>query len=363
MELPVQRHRFQATIAGALAAGVMLTATSSAGAATIVPADIDANPRGGALDFGTATWKLKGKPSGVTIKGTGSGDDLPDVKGSKLSFQASTDGTVIDPTTMRGQIVLGGGLSIKGSKTAKLTVITLQPGIEQNVTAKLGGKLVELGSLKGGKVSFAHQADGALKGATLKLSASGAKKLKAATGASFRAGTFASVDAATTTRELPLASGVAKLTLNPDLLKLVTDAGSDITTAAGATRDGLVISIPLTSGAFDPENATGRMSLDGDVVVGKPGTSVRLFGWRVAVTSTQHSLYANINDSIAAPIADIDLSKLTAGTNQDGTFYGTGGSLTVSKIASSTLKQSFGITVPVGFPMGTVDLAGQLSGK
>jgi hypothetical protein len=359
----VQRHRFQATIAAALTAGAMLTATQTASAATIVPADINANPRGGTLDFGTATWKLKGKPSGVTIKGTGSGDSSPDVKGNKLSFNASTEGTLIDPTTMRGSIVLEGGLSIKGSKTAKLTKITLQPGIEQNVTAKLGSKLVELGSLKGGKTSFAHQADGALKGATLKLSAAGAKKLKAATGANFRAGTFASIDAATTTLELPLKSGVAKLTLNPDLLKLITDAGSDITTAAGATRDGLIISIPLTSGAFDPANLTGRMSLEGDVIVGKPGTTVRLYGWRVAVTATQHSLYANINDSIAAPIADIDLSTLTAGTNDDGTFYGTGGKLTVSKIASSTLKASFGVTVPEGFSMGTVDIAGQLSGK
>ncbi|MDQ8046880.1 MAG: hypothetical protein REI11_19910, partial [Patulibacter sp.] len=175
------RHRIHATAATGLAAGCLLVGASVAQAATLIPTDVIPNPRAGALEFGSPTWQLSGgaasklKSGGVALKGLGSGDDGTDVKGSKIEFEAAADDKTLDPstkqlpamdpTTMKGTMVLLNGLSIKGrSHTVKLTSITLQPGLEKKVVAKLGSKLVELGSLKGGSAKFSHVAQGDLTG-------------------------------------------------------------------------------------------------------------------------------------------------------------------------------------------------------
>ncbi len=60
-------------------------------------------------------------------------------------------------------------------------------------------------------------------------------------------------------------------------------------------------------------------------------------------------------------LGNVDVSTLQAGL--DGkTFTATGGKLVLSKIAVSTLKQSFGVTVAAGQPLGTVDVTGTISG-
>ena len=227
--------------------------------------------------------------------------------------------------------------------------------------AKVGSKLVELGSLKGGKTTFSRQADGTLKGAKLSLSAKGAKALNPKTGGGFSAGAFASVDAEATTRELPLKSGVAKLTLAAGILNTLTSNGLAITPTPPATYNG-VASIQLTAGAFDPENTTGRLQLEGKVTIGKPGTSVDLFGWRGVVNAKQKELFANVNQTVAAVVADVDVSAFEAqfvGTD----FVAKGAKLKLSKIASSTIKQQFGIDVAVGTDLGTVEITGQISGE
>ena len=359
-------HRFHAPIATALTAcGLMALAASPASAATrVLPSDINDLPRGGALEYGVVTWglssgaasKLKAAGSKLTATGTGK------VKGSKITFDAATSGSVFDPTTMAGTIVLDGGITVKGRKTAKLTKVTLEPGLDKRVTAKLGGKLIELGSLKGGKVTFSRQADGELAGAKLALSAAGAKKLNAATGGGFAKGTFATVGVEATSRELPLKSGTATMTLDPALLKMLSDGGYTITAKAPATSTGNVVTIPLTAGAFDPTELSGRLSLDGEVTIGNGPIGVTLFGWRTAVGPGQNELFANINSGVSAPIAVIDVSTLSSRL-EGKRFISTGAKLTLSKIAVDVLKQQFKITMPVGTPLGTVDIDGLLSGQ
>ena len=361
-------HRSFAPIATALAASGLLLAGAAgpAGAATrILPSDINDLPRGGALEYGVVTWSLSSgaasrlKSAGGKLSTTGTAK----VKGSKVTFDAATSGSVFDPTTMAGTIVLDGGLTAKGrSRTAKLTKVTLEPGLDKRVTAKLGGKLVELGSLKGGKTTFSRQADGTLSGAKFALSSGGAKKLNAATGGGFAAGAFATVGVEATTRELPLQSGKATMTLDPALLKMLSDGGYTITAKAPATAAGNVVTIPLTAGAFDPTELSGRLSLDGDVTIGNGPVGVTLFGWRTAVGPGQNELFANINSGVSAPIATIDVSTLTSRL-EGKRFISTGAKLSLSKIAVDVLKQQFKITMPVGTPLGTVDIDGLLSGQ
>lgn len=345
----------------ALAAGPAAAATST----RILPADIDKLPRGGAVEYGTATVKLssgaasKLKSAGVKLSGSGS----TDVKGSSIEFQALADSGPLDITQFVGALGVEGGFTAKGKKgSVKVSAIVLQPGLEKNVVAKVGSKLVELGSLKGGKTTFSRQADGTLKGAKLSLSSKGAKALNAKTGGGFSSGSFATVEAEATTRELPLKSGTATLTIAPGLLNTLTSNGLAITPTPPATYENGVASIQLTAGAFDPENVTGRLQLEGKVTIGKPGTSVDLFGWRGVINEKQKELFANVNKSVAAVVADVDVTNLTA--NFEGTnFVSKGATLKLSKIASSTIKQQFGIDVAVGTDLGTVEITGQISGK
>ncbi|MDO9357319.1 MAG: hypothetical protein Q7T55_26715 [Solirubrobacteraceae bacterium] len=348
--------------AGALA----LAAPPSMAATKILPADIDANPRAGHLKNGTVTFKLasgassKLKSAGGKFSAAGTGD----VKGSTISFDV-TEASLIDVTTMKGSIILDGSLSVKGrSKTAKLTKITVEPGIEKRVIAKLGGKSVELGSLKGGSSKFSRFADGTLSGAKFSLSASGAKKLNSATGGGFGAGSFATVGASITGTELPLANGTATMTMDPSLLKTLNDAGYSLSADAPATVVGPVITLPLTAGAFDPEGLSGRLSFDGKVRVGNGPKSIPLFGWRAAIGGGQNELYAMFNEgsTAAAVLANVDVSQLEIRIEGQN-YTGVGGKLTLSKTATDILKQQFNVAIPAGTVMGTVDLAGQLSGK
>lgn len=369
--MPSRPHARLLTVSAttlALAGGAAAVVAGPASAATttrILPADIDKLPRGGAVEYGTASIKLSGgaasklKSSGTKLSGSGS----TDVKGNSVEFQALADSGPLDITRFVGALGLEGGFTAKGKKgSVKVSAIVLQPGDEKNVVAKVGSKLVELGSLKGGKTTFSRQADGTLKGAKLSLSAKGAKALNAKTGGGFSAGSFGTVDAEATTRELPLKSGVAKLTLAPGILNTLTSNGLSITPVAPATYENGVASIQLTAGAFDPENTTGRLQLEGKVTIGKPGTSVDLFGWRGVVNAKQKELFANVNQTVAAVVADVDVSAFEAqfvGTD----FVAKGAKLKLSKIASSTIKQQFGIDVAVGTDLGTVEITGQISGE
>lgn len=360
-------HRLHAPLATAatlVAAGGALAFAAAPAGAKVLPADINALPRAGEIRYGTAELTLssgaasKLKSAGGKITGTGGAE----VKGKKLSFEPE-ETSVIDATTMRGELVLKGGLTVKGrSKTAKLKAITLEPGVEKRVTAKIGSKLVELGSLKGGKAKLTRQADGSLSGAKLSLSSSGAKKLNAATGGGFSAGSFATVSATVTGRELPLDSGVATMTVDPGLMKTLTDNGYGITAEAPATANGNVVTIPLTGGAFDPIELTGRLSLEGKVTIGKAGTGIGLFGWRAALGNGQNDLYANFNAGSSAPLATVDTSTMTA-TLEGKKFITRGAKLGLSKVAIDVMKQQFGVTVGVGTPMGVVDIDGSLSGQ
>lgn len=363
-------YRFHAPLAAAAtlavgAAGLGLAAAPSSAATRLLPSDITANPRAGAVKYGSVTLTLSGgaasKLSSARGKLTGTGTG--EVKGKKITFDTTETTSVIDPTTMRGALILDGGLTVKGkSKTAKLKAITLEPGIEKRVTAKLGSKLVELGSLKGGSTKFSRQADGVLSGAKLSLSSGGAKKLNAATGGGFAAGAFATVGATVTTAELPMQSGTATMTIDAGLLKTLTDNGYAITAEAPATVNGAVVTIPLTGGAFDPIELTGRLSLEGKITIGKADKGVSLFGWRAAIGGGQNDLYANFNSGAAAPLATVDVSQLEIKLN-GSQFTGIGGKLALSKVATDVLKQQFAVDLPAGTPMGSVDLAGQLSGK
>ena len=356
------------TASMAALAGAAVVAAPAASAATTrtLPADIDKLPRGGAIEYGGATIKLSGgaasklSSAGTKLSASGSAS----VKGSKLKFEALADSGPLDVTQMVGAAGVEGGFTAKGKKgSVKVSSIVFQPGgLNKNVTAKVGSKLVELGTLKGGTATFSGQADGVLKNAAFALSSKGAKALNAKTGGGFSAGSFGSVLLEFTTRELPIKEGVAKMTLAPGLLDTLTANGLAITTEAPATREGNVVSIQLTAGAFDPENISGRLQLEGKVTVGKPGTSVDLFGWRGVVNTKQKELFANINETVAAVVADIDVSGFSAqfvGEN----FTASGVQLKLSKIASSTIKQQFGVEVAAGTLMGTVEMTGRLSGK
>lgn len=370
--MPDRRHlRLMASssLVATLAAGALIgAAPASAVTASgrLLPADIDKLPRGGAIEYGNVTVKLssgaasKLKSAGASLTGSGTAK----VKGSTIEFEALGDSGPLDVTQMVGAAGTEGGLTAKGRKgSVKVTKIVFQPGgTDKNVVAKVGSKLVELGTLSGGKASFSRQADGALKKASLKLSAKGAKALNAKTGGGFSAGTFGSVDIVATTRELPLKSGTAKLTLAPGLLDTLTANGLDISVTAPATRSGNDVSIALLAGAFDPENTTGRLQLDGKVTVGKPGQSVDLFGWRGVIGTKQKELFANVNDNVAAVVADIDVSGLSANFEGKG-FVARGGKLKLSQIAVSTIKQQFGVVIAAGTDMGTVEITGEISGE
>lgn len=349
-------HRRLATATTAAALGATLLLAGGARAATtLLPADIDALPRAGAVESGEVIIKLSG--SGAALKSKMKGAGEVKLKGSTLTLLADPDAEAwIDPTTMEGSVGIDGSLRINGKKLSK---ITFSPGsTAKNVTAKIGSKTVTLGKLTGGKASFSHQADGLLKGAKFSLSAAGAKAVGG------KAGSFGTVTMSVTTRELPLSSGSAKVTIDPSVVSLLNQNGYSITAVAPATQDGNTITIPLVAGAFDPVDLTGRLKLDGTVHLANAAgdKKIDLFGWRAAVTSSQHDLYAQINSSIAAAIGTVDVSNVTAGLNGP-TFYATGGKIAFSKIAVSTLKQSFGVTVDVGAPLATVDLTGTVSGK
>ncbi len=369
--MPDRRHlRLLVTTTMAIAAvgGGIAASPAAAVSSTgrILPADIDKLPRGGAIEYGNATVKLSSKAAGrlksagTTLKATGDAT----IKPKLWEFEAVEDSGPLDVTQMVGAAGASGGFTAKGKKgTVKVSAIVFQPGgTNKNVVAKIGGKLVELGTLKGGKASFSRRADGLLRNAKLSLTAKGAKALNAKTGGGFAAGAFGTVQLKFTTRELPLKEGVAKLTLAPGLLDTLTANGLTITTTPPASREGNVVSIQLTAGAFDPENVTGRLQLEGKVTVGKPGTSVDLFGWRGVVNAKQKELFGNVNENVAAVVADVDVTDFTA-RFEGSQFIATGAKLKLSGIAANTIKQQFGTVVAAGTEMGTVEITGSLSGK
>lgn len=351
-------------ISAAAGLALALSASPALAATTTLPADVTALPRGGAVEYGTIELTLSGAAKGrlakagtkVSAAGTGK------VKGSRISFDPLGPGSVLDVTTMQGTVPADGTLTFKGKKgTAKLTDLTFQPGVERNITAKLGKKLLLLGTLKGGKATFAKQSDGKLSGAKVALSSKAVKAINAKTGGGLATGAFGSLLIDVTGRELPIKDGVATLTIDPAFMKLLADNGFTLTATPPATITGNVASIQLTGGAFDPEGLTGRLAMEGKVTIGKPGLSLDLFGWRAIVNKTQKDLYANVNDGVAGVVANVDVSGLTA-TIKAPEFVATGGKLFLAKIATDILKQQFGIVAPVGTPLGTVDLTGHLNG-
>lgn len=360
------RRILSRTTSAALAVGAssLLLASGAHAATTLLPADIDALPRAGAVESGEITIKLSG--AGAKLKSSLKGAGEVKVKGSTVTLLADPDAEAwIDPTIMQGSVGIDGSLSIKGkSKTAKLTDITFSPGKEKNVTAKLGKKVITLGKLTGGKSTFAKQADGLLKGAKFSLGSAGVKAINKVTGGGVSAGSFGTVEISVTTRELPLASGTATVTIDPSVVSTLNANGYGISAVAPATLEGNnVVKIPLVAGAFDPSELTGRLKLDGTVHLANAAgdKKIDLFGWRAAVSSTQHDLYAQINQSVAAAIGVLDLSAVNAQLDNKS-FSATGAKVTFSKIAVSTLKQSFGVDMAVGAPLATVDMSGTISG-
>ncbi|MBO9533092.1 MAG: hypothetical protein J7513_08990 [Solirubrobacteraceae bacterium] len=355
-----QRH----LITTAVVTGALLTGAPAAGAAvTLLPQDIDALPKAGAVESGQVTVKLSASAKRLKLSGAGE----VSVKGGSLSLLADPEAEVwIDPTSMRGSVGIDGSLSIRGSKgTAKLTKITFSPGVKKNVTAKLGSKTVTLGKLTGGSAKFSKQADGVLSNAKFSLSAAGAKAINKVTGGGVRSGSFGTVKIDVTGRELPLDSGVAKMTLDPGILQLIQQNGYELSAVAPATREGNVITIPMTGGAFDPQELTGRLSFDKAAKVhfanAATGKQIDLFKFAAAVGFGQNDLYAAVNESVTPVLGVLDLSNVEAGL--DGkTFHATGAKVTISKVAVSVLKQSFGVTVAQGAALGTVDLTGTISG-
>lgn len=363
----MHHRRLATTTVAALAVALALTPGAQA-ATTLLPDDIDALPRAGTAESGQVIVKLSGgangklKSAGASLKGAGE----VSVKGSSISLLADPEAEAyIDPTTMRGSVAIDGSLSIKGKKgTAKLSDLRFSPGLERAVTAKLGKKQITLGKLTGGSASFSKQADGLLKNAKLSIGSAGAKAVNKVTGGGLSAGSFGTVTISVTTKEIPLASGAATVKLDPTVMQLLKDNGYGVTAVAPATLvNESTITIPLTAGAFDPAELTGRLILDGTVKLQNTAgdKKIDLFGWRGIITPTQKDVYASINSSVAAVLGTVDVSSVTAGL--DGkTFTATGGKLAFSKIAASTLKQSFGVTVAVGQPLATVDITGTISG-
>lgn len=359
----MHHRRLASATTAAIAVGAcsLLLAGGASAAVTLLPADIDALPRAGAVESGEIIVKLSG--GGASAKLSGAGEVK--VKGSSVQLLADPEAEAwIDPTTMQGSVGIDGSLSVKGSKgTAKLTAITFSPGKAKEVTAKLGKKTVTLGKLTGGKAKFSRQAEGLLTGAKLSISAEGAKAVNKVTGNGLKAGSFGTVSISVTTREIPLASGVAKMTLDQGILDLITANGFDLQPEAPATRVGNLVTIPLVAGAFDPTELTGRMKFDGKLHFqnAATGKGVDLFGFRAAIGGGQNDLYAQINSAVTPVLGNLDVSSVTAGL--DGkTFTATGAKLYISKIAVSTLKQSFGVTVAQGQLLGTVDVVGTISG-
>ena len=81
-----------------------------------------------------------------------------------------------------------------------------------------------------------------------------------------------------------------------------------------------------------------------------------------AVGGGQNDLYANFNS--ARPRRSRRSTCRTLQIKLDGSqFTAPGGKLALSKVATDVLKQQFGMAVPTGTAMGTVDIAGQLSGQ
>lgn len=365
----MHHRRLATTTAATFAAALALASGAHAAAPTLLPADIDALPRAGTAESGQVILKLTGgangklKSAGASLKGAGE----VTVKGSSISLLADPEAEAyIDPTTMRGSVAIDGSLSIKGRKgTAKLSNLRFSPGLEKKVTAKLGKKEITLGKLTGGKATFSKQADGLLKNAKLSIGSAGAKAVNSVTGGGLSAGSFGTVSISVTTKEIPLASGVAKVTLDPTVMQLLKDNGYAVSAVPPAAMvNESTITIPLTAGTFDPAGLTGRLLLDGTVHLQNAAgdRKIDLFEWRAIITSSQKDVYASINSAVAAVLGTVDVSTVTAGL--DGkTFSATGGKLAFSQIAVSTLKQSFGVTVSVGQPLATVDVTGTISGE
>lgn len=353
------RHSLLAT--GLAAFGLVGLAAPGLAATRVLPKDIEALPRGATIEYGEATLALKSSASSklkrAGVKLSASGGDA-EVKGSKIVLQAQEQGTLVDPIAMRGSIALQGGVVVKGRQgSVKVTAITLQPGKAANVTAKVGSKKVTLGSLTGGKAKFVAYADASLTGATLKLSAGGARALSKATGSGFAAGGFATVAVKITARQYPLISGSARATLTPTFLKLLADNGLTLGVAAPATLAGNVVTMVLTGGAFDPEGLTGRLAFDGTVTISRADRTISLFGWRAVIGAKQNELFAQIDKAVAAPIGSMDVSDMAV--SLDGTqFNATGATLRMSKIAVASIKTSFGVSVPENTPFATVDMTG-----
>ncbi|MEH3054836.1 MAG: hypothetical protein PGN13_12670 [Patulibacter minatonensis] len=349
-----------------------LALAGSAHAATLLPADIDLLPRGGAIESGQIIVKLSGgaksklSSSGAVLKGAGE----VSVKGASVSLLADPEADAwLDPTTMTGTVGIDGALSIKGRKgTAKLTKIVFEAGGKgkdaQQVRAKLGSKTIKLGKLTGGKAKFSRQANGDLTGAKLSIDAKAAKRINAVTGGGLSAGAFGTVSFEITTREIPIASGTATMTLDAGILQLLQTNGYALSAEAPAAVNGSNVSLPIKAGAFDPQGLTGRLQLDGkvNVVNASAGKTVPLFNWHTAISDTQKDLYAAFNASgAAAAIGVVDTSQLEVSLDNK-TFTAVGAKVTLSKVAVSVLKQSFGITVQQGQPLGTVNLTGTISG-
>lgn len=345
---------------GALLA--LAAAVAPAGAsAKVTAADVRALPSGGTIEDGQATLTLssgaasKLKSAGVSIVARGGNAEA---KGRRISMEPSPKTTVIDTMKMRGSAPLMGRLTFKGRRgSANLTSLTLEPGKSGKVTAKLGKRKLTLGALRGGKARFVPYAQGILNGATFKLSKSGARALSRATGGGFSAGTFAKVKLDVMALELPLSSGTATATLDPAFMTVLQNAGITLTPADGATINGAIVTLPMIGGAFDPIGLTGRLAFGGRVIAQRGADQIELSLWSSAISRRQKDVFVNTNARTTAAVATVDVSQMEAGL--DGTrFHGTGAAINFTQIGVAALKTSFGVVIPAGSRLATVNVTG-----
>lgn len=342
---------------------LLLLPAAQANAASVQAAEIFALPHGSNVAKGTLTLTLTSstaatlKSSGITVQRVGSAK----VKGRSSTLKAAT-ASVVDPITMRGTLQTGGGILFAGPKggvkLTKLTLVRTSTGAKLN--AIFDGKQVTFGTVRGGTARTAG-AKGVLSGGKLVLDSTFRSQLRQATGKSL-SGTFATIKAVATTRQLPITSGTATITLDPAIQSLLTAGGVTVSVKAPATYDAATGkgTLKIAGAALDPQAKEGRIALDGTLVLTSPTAKVELSAWAGILSATQKDLFASITPGLSPALATFDASTATigGGTAAGGPVTFSGLKLRFSSLAITSIKAQLGLTIDPNTPFGTVDLAG-----
>lgn len=342
---------------------LLLLPAASAQAASVQAADIVALPHGSNVKTGTLSMALTSstaqtlRASGITIRRVGSAK----VSGRTSTLKAATS-SIVDPITMRGNLLAGGGILFAGPKggvkLTKLTLVRTSTGAKLN--AIFDGKPVTFGTVRGGSVRTAGS-KGVLSGAKLVLDSTFRSQLKQATGKNL-SGTFATVKAVATTRQLPVVGGTANVTLDPSIQSLLTAGGVTVSVKAPATYNSATGTgtLPILGGALDPATKEGRLALDGTLVLTSATAKVELSALAGILAPTQKELFATISPGLSPALATLDATTATVGggTAAGGPVTLTGLKMRFSALAITAIKSQLGLTIDPNAPLGTVDLAG-----